>query len=112
MKICPHCLHDVEPDQLLDKPNALPNGCICNPNDCLGLKLFVWEDVLSDYTDGIMFALAESVDDARSIIMDEARMDGYNTKLGHTDIELIQIELKAEPKVYNGKVGFFVFGGA
>ncbi len=72
----------------------------------MNLKLFVWEDVLSDYTDGIMFALAESADEARTIIVEKAKADGYDRHLGE-----IEIELKVEPKSYNNKVGFFVFGG-
>ena len=33
------------------------------------LKLFVWKNVLSDYTSGIMFALAYDVEEARKAIM-------------------------------------------
>lgn len=33
------------------------------------LRLFVWEDVLVDYTSGIMFALAHDVDEARAEIL-------------------------------------------
>jgi hypothetical protein len=29
------------------------------------LKLYVWEDVLTDYTSGVMFALAESEEEPR-----------------------------------------------
>ncbi len=32
------------------------------------MKLFVWDEVLTDYTDGIMFALARDADHARAII--------------------------------------------
>ena len=32
------------------------------------LKLFIWKDVLADYTGGIAFALAENVEEARKII--------------------------------------------
>jgi hypothetical protein len=34
-------------------------------------KLFVWECVYSDYTDGIAFALAETVEEARKLIVGE-----------------------------------------
>lgn len=53
-----------------------------------------------------MFALAESADEARAIIVEKAKADGYDRHLGE-----IEIELKAEPKIYEHKVGFFVFGG-
>jgi hypothetical protein len=33
------------------------------------MKLFIWENVLCDYACGIMFALAETVDDARKQLL-------------------------------------------
>lgn len=63
------------------------------------LKLFVWEKVLVDYTDGIMFALAKDVDQARNIIRKRAR-EYY-----------IDDDLEKEPEVYTDPVGFFIFGG-
>lgn len=35
------------------------------------LRLYVWEGVLFDYTDGIMFAYATSVEHARSLILEQ-----------------------------------------
>ena len=35
------------------------------------LKLFVWEDVLTDYTSGIMVAIAPTVEEARAILLNE-----------------------------------------
>lgn len=32
------------------------------------LKLYVWKDVLQDYTYGVMFALASSEEEARSLL--------------------------------------------
>lgn len=32
------------------------------------LRLFVWENVLTDYTDGMMFAVAKNVEEARKKI--------------------------------------------
>jgi len=73
-------------------------------NDLYGkgptLKLYVWEGVLTDYTDGIMFALASSVEEAREMISEADSLAG-----GGGDIQ-------AEPKVYDSPVGFAVWGGA
>jgi hypothetical protein len=33
------------------------------------MKLYVWDDVLEDYTPGIMFALATSVEEARAMLL-------------------------------------------
>ena len=35
------------------------------------MKLYVWQNVLYDYTPGIMFAIASSVEEARSLLLKE-----------------------------------------
>lgn len=35
------------------------------------MKLFVWEDVLSDYTSGIMVAVAPTIEAARAALLKE-----------------------------------------
>ena len=35
------------------------------------MKLYVWQDVLYDYTPGIMFAIASSAEEARSLLLKE-----------------------------------------
>ena len=61
------------------------------------LKLYVWEDVLTDYTPGIMFALAESPEEARELIREKCDYVGE--------------ELEQEPECYETPVGFAVWGG-
>jgi hypothetical protein len=63
------------------------------------LKLFVWEKVLTDYTDGVMFALAPDVETARAAI------------LAQQDFDIVRSDLAAEPKVFTSTVGFAVWGG-
>jgi hypothetical protein len=65
-----------------------------------GIKLYVWEEVLVDYTDGVMFALATSADEARQIIMEESG-----------GLPSVELDLEQEPKEYTDKVGFFLYGG-
>lgn len=62
------------------------------------MKLFVWEDVLYDYTPGVMFALAEDVEQARKLI------------LAHTPY-VIEEDLAKEPAVYDTPYGLAVWGG-
>lgn len=45
--------------------------------------LFVWEGVLTDYTDGIMFAVAENVEDARV----QFRATGLTTVMSDCEAE-------------------------
>ena len=64
------------------------------------MKLYVWHDSLTDYTSGVMFALANSVDEAREAIIAEAGQS-----------KTIVRELSVEPTVYEGTAGFAVWGG-
>lgn len=64
------------------------------------LKLFVWEDVLCDYSSGIMFALAHDVDEARKVIIEKNRSSSS-----------VKIDLVADPVVITSPEGFAVWGG-
>ena len=85
------------------------------------LKLFVWEGVLSDYTDGIMFALAHTEEEAREMIVKkwddspgnlekyrEWRKDPLNSDY---HISSIEGNLQQTPEVYETPCGFYLFGG-
>ena len=63
------------------------------------LKLFVWKEVLCDYEDGIMFALAEDVAHARNLLSEH---DG--------DIPLG--DLRKTPQVFTLPTAFTNWGGA
>lgn len=66
------------------------------------LKLFVWP-CLKDYTDGIAFALAENVDEARWLILQQP---GCPT-------EKMMEDISKEPEaVYSGKMARWMWGGA
>lgn len=85
------------------------------------LKLYVWENVLTDYTSGIMFALATSVEEARELICPgwQATEDALRdpTFRGDRSRPLGQYigreheDLRGEPKVFDSPVGFVVWGG-
>lgn len=62
------------------------------------LKLFVWENVLRDYTSGVIFALAEDVDSARKLI---CAVHG----------EVVASETVKEPQVFDSPVAFAQWGG-
>jgi hypothetical protein len=68
------------------------------------LKLFVWEDVLENYTSGIMFALAESIDDAKDTIIKQYPL------MGERSLRMVKEDLEKEPEVYEDKIGFVHFG--
>lgn len=64
------------------------------------MRLFVWEDCLTDYTSGIMFAVAETVEQARAKLLEKCSYIPAG-------------ELNCEPDVYDmsESVGFVVWGG-
>lgn len=70
------------------------------------LKLFIWTDVLRDFTPGIGFALASNVDEARHLILDKFMSDR-----GYQDPRLIR-DLESEPVIISQPKGFYRFGGA
>lgn len=64
----------------------------------MGLKLWVWEEVLTDYSDGAMWALASSAEEAREVVL-----KAYP--------HVRQGDLAKEPKAYDEPVGFAIWGG-
>lgn len=61
-------------------------------------KLFLWENVLSDWTEGVAFAIARNSEEARDIICKDA--------------ECIRDDLQDEPVVITKKFGFHLSGGS
>jgi len=91
------------------------------------VKLFVWRQVLCDYTCGIMVALAEDVEQARERIVasddtifnsPQERVERYRAWRADTTKMVWSIkcgvwdELEAEPEVYESEpFGMAVWGG-
>ena len=62
------------------------------------LKLFVWEEVLRDYSAGVMFALAPDVETARKMLLKQCSF-------------LPEADLQKEPQVYTEPFALSVWGG-
>jgi len=76
------------------------------------MKLYVWTGVLCDYTCGMAFAIADSVEDAIQIIATQGKTDGHQERsMSEYEIEQIRSE---PPTVYelSDKVGYYVWGGS
>jgi len=69
------------------------------------LKLFIWKNVLTNFTSGIAFALAENAEEARKIIF--AKFEKEEQYLSDT----LKADLSDEPEIINTKDGFYVWGG-
>ena len=65
-----------------------------------GLKLFVWHDVLADWTYGIMFSFAKDVEQARKMI-----------ELAKEYWENTQEIYEKEPEIVDEPKGFLLRGG-
>jgi hypothetical protein len=61
------------------------------------LKLFVWENVLCDYTAGMACALAKNSEEARKLVAE---------KMGY-----LNRDIAAEPRIIEEAEGFYVYGG-
>ena len=66
------------------------------------LKLYVWENVLTDWTDGIMFALAANEDEARELIINSVNEGARGA---------IEKDLRKHPLKVSKPKGFVVYGG-
>ena len=75
------------------------------------MKLFVWEDVLEDYTYGIMFALAENVEEARRVIIEKSKKERLDFPKELREVFNMKDDLSKEPKVIEKAEGFYVQGG-
>ena len=88
------------------------------------MNLYVWEDVLTDYTSGVMFALAHSADEARDVIwksseQNEEVLEKYKTwrYFHESDNDYkctVTRDLAGEPDVYpcdGVPTAFYCYGG-
>jgi hypothetical protein len=67
------------------------------------LRLYVWENVLCDYSSGLAVALAHSAAEARQLLL--AKIGGQFHILNTVD------DLLVEPKIVESPAAFFVYGG-
>lgn len=69
-------------------------------------RLYVWHDVLEDYTAGVIFAIARSIEEARQTVITNALQDSDYA------VKRLEEEMTTEPEIYDGPVGFFLYGGS
>jgi len=86
------------------------------------MSLYVWEGVLTDYTPGVIFALAASADGARVAVRRAESEPARTDKKGrvwpavvHPDHDCgckVCEEMRVAPDVYDSPAGFAVWGGS
>lgn len=67
------------------------------------LKLFIWDDVLSDYTSGIIVALAHDLFEARRVVLASLTEDWERPR--------VERAIADEPAVFEVPVARVVYGG-
>ena len=89
-----------------------------------GLRLYVWRDVLCDYTCGVAFAIAPDADTARRLICEKYYADQPGAaprvaaagKVAETfpasRFEIVFGGLKEDPLVIEGPYAFYIYGGS
>lgn len=68
-----------------------------------GYRLYVWHDVLRDYTAGVIFAIARSVEEARQAVIASALQDSS------WSVKHVEEEMTTEPEIYDSPAGFFLY---
>lgn len=79
------------------------------------MKLYIWNGVLTDWSDGIAFAMAESLDEAHKVLLrgyhgDDCDVDGI---MSGDVVSCLWNEIQfKEPEVHESPYGFAMYGGA
>ena len=79
------------------------------------MKLFVWKEVLYDFTDGIIFALAEDIDAARKAVIDNHAEWWWLpawTWDADAEAEIMSWMTDIKPDIYDCTYGFALHGGS
>ena len=66
-------------------------------------KLFIWKEVLCDYTCGVIFAMASTPDEARKKVLENVK---------DWERPSVVAAMAEEPEVHTTSYGFSVWGGA
>ena len=66
------------------------------------MKLFIWKEVLTDYTDGVVFAIAKNEKQAREIVLQN---------VNDWEKESVASAMSGAPEVHAEPYGFALWGG-
>lgn len=73
------------------------------------MKLFVWDGVLADYTDGLIIAFAPNIEAARKMVKLE---DGSRDEIWNRDDSAVyRVVYETEPVIYDGKMAARIMWG-
>lgn len=68
-------------------------------------KLFIWHDVLPDYKSGVIFAMADTVDQARQVVLAQGRKPENQWMLRDLAKDIIE-----EPEVFDEPCAGWLWG--
>lgn len=75
------------------------------------MKLYVWEDVLTDWTSGVAFAFAETAIQARQMIARKYADSFNDPEFAGAHIATMLKELSDRPTIVKTPQGFYCAGG-
>lgn len=79
------------------------------------MKLFVFYDILYDYSGGLAFAIAETKEDAIKVLMDKQKTkkvwNDFTTSDSLTNLDF-QNDYKYEEHELTSEIGYYISGGA
>ena len=76
------------------------------------MKLYIWRNVLCDWTCGIMFAMANSIEEARVLIINDWLEDDVEPEWRIRRAEAINYEISMhDPEVHEMPYGSYCTGG-
>ena len=72
----------------------------------MGMKLYIWHDVLCDYTCGMIVAMTENVEQARAVVLRQAKKRGEEWRY-----QYLADGIAGRPKVFRSPGAAWVSGG-
>ena len=70
------------------------------------MKLYLWEDVLTHYDSGLIFALANNLEEAKKAVQDKYKKQWNTLNID----ELLEKEMETTPRIITLTEGFYING--
>lgn len=75
------------------------------------MRLYVWQNVLTDYTSGMIFCIAKDLDSAREAFRQKFKEVMKIEIFGDYEKDIMKIPLEFDLSIPRDDICYFVFGG-
>lgn len=69
------------------------------------LKLFIWSEFLPDYSDGLAFAIAETEEEAREMVIEDIGLEHLRDEESKGRFGILEVKSLSEKCVYSSAGG-------